>query len=77
MVDDSIRLLTRHLSLDPRIEYGGGRRGWTGDSPLISLDTACIRKLGWRPRLTIEEALLRTIRWLDANEYAWREQVSV
>jgi UDP-glucose 4-epimerase len=73
VVDDSIRLLTGHLSLDPRIEHAGGRRGWTGDSPLISLDTARIRKLGWRPRLTIEEALLRTIRWLDANEYAWRE----
>jgi UDP-glucose 4-epimerase len=77
VVDDSIRLLTRHLSLAPRIEYAGGRRGWTGDSPLIHLDTARIRGLGWRPRLTIEQALTRTVRWLDANEYAWRERVGV
>jgi UDP-glucose 4-epimerase len=76
VVDDSIRILTRHLSLAPRIEYAGGRRGWTGDSPLIRLDTTRIRKLGWRPLLTINQALLRTLEWLDANDYAWREHAT-
>jgi UDP-glucose 4-epimerase len=71
VVDDSIRILTEHLSLAPRIEYAGGRRGWTGDSPLIHLDTTRIRALGWRPRLTIEESVRRTLKWLDANDYAW------
>jgi UDP-glucose 4-epimerase len=73
MVNDSIALLTAHLGLAPRIEYAGGRRGWTGDSPLIELDTARIRALGWRPRLTIAEAVGRTLKWFDANAYAWRE----
>ncbi len=73
VVDDSIRIIKAHLGLDPRIEYAGGRRGWTGDSPLIHLDTAHIRGLGWRPRLTIAQAVERTLRWLDVNEYAWRE----
>jgi len=72
-VDDSIRILTQHLSLTPRIEYAGGRRGWTGDSPLIHLDTTRIRELGWKPRLMIDQALLRTLEWLDANDYAWRD----
>ncbi len=73
VVNDSIRILNAHLGLSPQIEYVGGRRGWTGDSPLIHLDTARIRALGWRPRLTIAQAVERTLRWLDANDYAWRE----
>jgi UDP-glucose 4-epimerase len=76
VVDDSVRILTEHLSLAPRIEYTGGRRGWTGDSPLIHLDTTRIRALGWRPRLTIEESVLRTLEWLDANDYAWLQAAS-
>jgi UDP-glucose 4-epimerase len=74
-VADSVRALTGHLSLRPGVEYGGGRRGWTGDSPLIHLDTARIRALGWRPRLTISQAVARTLEWFDANEYAWRDPV--
>ena len=34
-----------------RIEYTGGTRGWIGDSPLIHLDCARMRALGWRPTL--------------------------
>jgi UDP-glucose 4-epimerase len=74
LVDESVALITAHLSLAPEIEHTGGRRGWIGDSPLIRLDTTRIRALGWRPRLTIEQALLRTLEWFDANEYAWRDE---
>ena len=72
-VDDSIQIITEHLSLSPAIEHTGGRRGWTGDSPLILLDTARIRALGWRPELTIEQGVRRTLDWLKANDYAWPE----
>jgi UDP-glucose 4-epimerase len=74
LVDESVELIAKHLSLVPAIEHSGGRRGWIGDSPLIRLDTTRIRALGWRPRLTIEQALMRTLEWFDANEYAWRDQ---
>jgi UDP-glucose 4-epimerase len=73
LVDRSVAIIAGHLSLSPTIEHGGGRRGWAGDSPLIRLDTTRIRALGWRPRLTIEQALARTLRWFDENAYAWRE----
>jgi UDP-glucose 4-epimerase len=76
VVDDSIRVVADHLSLAPRIDYTGGRRGWVGDSPLIRLDNARIRGLGWRPRLTIGQGIDRTLDWFDANEYAWREPVA-
>jgi UDP-glucose 4-epimerase len=75
IVDDSVRIITEQLSLSPEVVHTGGKRGWTGDSPLIHLDTTRIRALGWRPTLTIEQAIVRTVEWLEANDYAWREQV--
>ncbi|HEY2768525.1 MAG TPA: NAD-dependent epimerase/dehydratase family protein [Solirubrobacteraceae bacterium] len=74
IVDDSVRIICEHLSLTPEIEHAGGRRGWVGDSPLIRLDTARIRSLGWRPQVTIASALESTLSWFDANEYAWRDR---
>jgi UDP-glucose 4-epimerase len=76
VVDESVAIITEHLGLSPEIEHTGGRRGWTGDSPLIHLDTTRIRRLGWEPSLTIGEALVRTLQWLTHNEYAWRDLVS-
>ena len=73
VVDDSIRIITEHLSLSPEIEHTGGQRGWTGDSPLIHLDTTRIRTLGWRPTLTIPQAVVRTLEWLQENEFAWQD----
>jgi UDP-glucose 4-epimerase len=75
-VGQSIAVITEHLGLSPAIEYAGGRHGWAGDSPLIHLDTARIRGLGWEPRLTILEALRRTVDWLANSDYAWRDQVA-
>jgi UDP-glucose 4-epimerase len=74
IVDRSVAIITEQLSLTPAIEHTGGRRGWVGDSPLIRLDTSRIRGLGWRPQLPIEQALVRTLEWFEANEYAWRDE---
>jgi len=75
VVDESVAIITGLLGLSPEIEHTGGRRGWIGDSPLIHLDTKRIRGLGWEPRLTIPEAVARTLEWFAGNEYAWRDHV--
>jgi UDP-glucose 4-epimerase len=72
IVDQSVGIIADHLGLRPKIEHTGGERGWTGDSPLIHLDTSRIRNLGWRPKVTIEQAVISTLEWFKANEYAWR-----
>ncbi len=51
----------------PRLDYTGGDRGWIGDNPFIYLDTTRIRALGWTPKLSIREAVLRTVDYLQAN----------
>jgi len=77
VVDESVATITARMGCSPLIEHTGGTRGWTGDSPLIRLDTTRIRALGWEPRLTIAEALTRTVDWLQANEYALEERQTV
>ncbi|HTQ69243.1 MAG TPA: NAD-dependent epimerase/dehydratase family protein [Solirubrobacteraceae bacterium] len=74
VVDESVTLITERMGVSPEIEHTGGRRGWTGDSPLIHLDTARIRALGWEPSLSIREAVARTVDWLAESEYAWSEK---
>jgi UDP-glucose 4-epimerase len=66
-VNDSIGWITEHLDIRPELEYSGGDRGWIGDNPFIFLDTARVRALGWTPRLTIREGVLRTLDYLRAN----------
>jgi UDP-glucose 4-epimerase len=67
VVDDSIAIITEHLGVTPELEYTGGIRGWRGDSPLIHLDCARIRSLGWRPTLSIRDSIRRTVDWLEQN----------
>jgi UDP-glucose 4-epimerase len=66
-VTDSINWIIQHLGLSPAITYMGGERGWVGDSPFIFLDCSRIRALGWRPRLSIREGVIRTLDYLDRN----------
>jgi UDP-glucose 4-epimerase len=66
-VNDSIGWITEHLDIRPELEYSGGDRGWIGDNPFIFLDTARVRALGWTPRLSIREGVLRTLDYLRAN----------
>jgi UDP-glucose 4-epimerase len=68
-VNDSIGWICDTLGVRPALEYTGGDCGWIGDSPFIFLDTAKIRALGWTPKLDIRQAVVRTVEFLQANEW--------
>jgi UDP-glucose 4-epimerase len=68
-VNDSIGWITEHLGLKPKLSYTGGERGWIGDSPFIFLDCRKIRALGWTPKLSIREGIIRTLDYLRANPW--------
>jgi UDP-glucose 4-epimerase len=68
-VKDSIGWITQHLNLQPRLDYTGGERGWIGDSPFIFLDCSKIRSLGWKPRLSIREGVIRTLDYLRDSRW--------
>ena len=71
-VNDSIGWICEHLGLHPKLTYSGGERGWIGDSPFILLDCSRIRALGWRPRLTIKQAVLATIKFVSEDAAAMK-----
>ena len=66
-VNDSIRWICGHLGVTPELRYSGGDRGWVGDIPFIFLDCSAIRSLGWRPQLNIQQAVIRTVKFLEQN----------
>ena len=68
-VNQSIGWISEYLHVTPQLSYSGGERGWVGDSPFIFLDCGRIRQLGWAPRLTIREAVVRTLEFLDRNRW--------
>jgi UDP-glucose 4-epimerase len=67
-VNQSIQWISEHLGLHPKLHYSGGDRGWIGDNPFIFLDCSRIRALGWQPRLTIQQAVVRTVEFLKSNQ---------
>lgn len=68
-VNESIRIICRELGISPELRYSGGERGWIGDAPRILLDTKRIEALGWAPSLTIEESVVETLRFIEANPF--------
>lgn len=66
-VNDSIGWISEQLGLRPQIAYTGGDRGWIGDNPFIFLDCARIRSLGWKPRFSIRDGVVRTLQYLMSH----------
>ena len=68
-VNDSIGWISQTMGVQPRLEYTGGDRGWIGDNPFIFLDTKKIRSLGWVPKYSIREGIVKTVEFLRGNEW--------
>lgn len=63
-VNDSIGWIAKEMKVRPELKHAGGDRGWVGDNPFIFLDCSAARALGWRPKLSIREGVVRTVRYL-------------
>ena len=70
-VNDSIGWICEEIGVSPKLEYTGGNRGWIGDNPFIFLDTSKIRDLGWKPKLSIKDGVLKTVQYLKENEWVF------
>lgn len=73
-VNDSIGWISEALQVTPEKQYTGGERGWIGDNPFIFLDCAKIRALGWAPKLTIREGIVKTVKFLQNNTWVFEER---
>jgi UDP-glucose 4-epimerase len=70
-VNDSVKYICGALNLKPKLEYTGGERGWVGDNPFIFLETKKVQGTGWKTTLTIEQGIVRTLQWLQANQWVY------
>ena len=70
-VNDSVRFICGKLNVKPEFTYAGGERGWIGDNPFIYLDTKKVRSLGWVPKATIEDGVVKTVEYLMANPWVF------
>lgn len=52
------------------IAYTGGDRGWIGDVPRFRYSTTKLSRLGWQPKLSSDQAVLRAIDELAAAPVA-------
>lgn len=73
-VNDSIGWICEELGVSPKLDYSGGDRGWIGDNPFIYLDTRKIQDLGWKPKLSVQDGVLKTIQYLKKNEWVFEER---
>jgi UDP-glucose 4-epimerase len=51
----------RHAQPSAKIRYTGGNRGWVGDVPKVNYSVEKLKKLGWSPRLTSNQAVDRAV----------------
>jgi len=64
LVDRVADLVIEEMNLsNVKRKYTGGSRGWIGDNPVVVLSLEKIKRLGWRPTMSSEEAIRRTVRW--------------
>lgn len=68
-VNNSIGWICDYLDVAPEREYTGGERGWIGDNPFIFLDCTSMRNLGWKPKLSIQQGITKTIQYLTENPW--------
>ena len=68
-VNDSIGWIIEYLKLKPTLSYTGTERGWIGDNPFIFLDTKKIINLGWKPKYSIKDGIIKTIQYLENNQW--------
>ncbi|MBT7544170.1 MAG: NAD-dependent epimerase/dehydratase family protein [Kordiimonadaceae bacterium] len=71
-VMDSVKIICNELKISPKLRFTGGERGWVGDNPFIFLETSKIRSLGWTPKLSIQEGVIKTINYLRKNEWVFK-----
>ena len=73
-VNDSISWICGRLGVSPRLEYTGGDRGWIGDNPFIFLDCSRMRSMGWSPKHSIRESVVKTVEYLDRNRWLFESR---
>jgi len=55
-------IVCEELDLNPKFRFTGGDRGWKGDVPVMLLSIEKLKRIGWRPKYSSEEAVRMAVR---------------
>jgi len=59
--------VVRRQAPGAKIKYGTGNKGWVGDVPKFNYSIEKLRRLGWHPRLTSDQAVDRAVEEIVAE----------
>lgn len=62
-ISDALSEVCRMCRVDPIRTFE--QTTWTGDLPGLVLDTQKLRSIGWRPTLSAQEGIQRTVQWFQ------------
>ncbi|MGB9726353.1 MAG: dTDP-glucose 4,6-dehydratase [Fervidicoccaceae archaeon] len=69
-VKDIVEMILKIMGRDQRsIVYGKPR---PGEDRRYAMECGKIKSLGWRPEITLEEGLRKTVKWYLDNEWWWK-----
>lgn len=68
-VSESANLVANCLGLSPEFLFENNDRGWVGDNPFTFLDIQKASKLGWEPKISIEDSVKETVEWIRRNPW--------
>lgn len=61
-------MVIKSMTLDAKIRYTGGERGWVGDVPKFRYNLDKIHALGWKASLSSDEAVQKAIDYILEND---------
>lgn len=61
-VNELAEIVSNTLNLKPKFKYTSNEvKGWKGDVSLMLLDSSKIKKLGWKPKTNVKEAIGKVV----------------
>jgi UDP-glucose 4-epimerase len=72
-VKQSLKIILKRLKWSPQLSFEKKKQGWIGDNPKIILDVNEIKKIGWKPYTTVEEAVKLTVNFLVNNKWVFKK----
>lgn len=66
-VNQLAELVAKTLEAKPETLYTGTPRGWVGDVKLMQLDVSKLENLGWQPKVSFDEGVIKYLDWLKGK----------
>jgi len=66
-INEALPVVCHEMGCTPSIERGDGAQGFYGDIHVIDLNSAKLRRLGWKPEHSGDDAIRQNVWWLQEH----------